>query len=104
MELVQTATTTHQAYYYGVELWDNPAGLAVFPWSAPTVPIMAGISELNLCAFFAVLADEARLFLVAAIAQLFYAWRVWALAPNWVFKGMAVLITLVRRKQTNISG
>lgn len=45
MELVQTATTTHQAWYYGVELWDNPAGLAVFPWSAPTVPIMAGISE-----------------------------------------------------------
>ncbi|OJT12092.1 hypothetical protein TRAPUB_11355, partial [Trametes pubescens] len=75
MELVQTATTTHQAYYYGVELWDNPAGLAVFPWSAPTVPIMAGI--------------------IAAIAQLFYAWRVWALAPNWVFKGMAVLITLL---------
>ncbi|KAI0629570.1 hypothetical protein C8Q77DRAFT_294538 [Trametes polyzona] len=75
LELVQTATTTHQAWYYGVESWNNPAALLTFPWSAPTVPIMAGV--------------------IAAVAQLFYAWRIWALAPNWFFKAMAILITLI---------
>ncbi|KAI0819211.1 hypothetical protein BC628DRAFT_1413861 [Trametes gibbosa] len=74
-QLVQTATTTHQAWYYGVELWNSPEKLLTFPWSAPTVPIMAGV--------------------IAAIAQIFYAWRIWALAPNWFFKGMAVLILLL---------
>lgn len=44
LELVQTATTTHQAWYYGVTLWNSPEKLLTFPWSAPTVPIMAGIS------------------------------------------------------------
>ncbi|KAI0765737.1 hypothetical protein BD413DRAFT_494677 [Trametes elegans] len=43
LELVQTATTTHQAWYYGVSSWNNPAALATFPWSATTVPTMAGI-------------------------------------------------------------
>ncbi|KAH9888313.1 hypothetical protein C8Q73DRAFT_794090 [Cubamyces lactineus] len=75
LELVQTATTTHQAWYYGVTLWDNPAGLLTFPWSACSVPIMAGI--------------------IAAEAQIFYAWRIWRLAPNWGFKGMAILIILL---------
>ncbi|KAI0774948.1 hypothetical protein BD413DRAFT_603458 [Trametes elegans] len=75
LELVQTATTTHQAWYYGVSSWNNPAALATFPWSATTVPTMAGI--------------------LAAVAQLFYAWRVWSLSPNWFFKGMAILIVLL---------
>ncbi|KAL1937887.1 hypothetical protein VTO73DRAFT_12780 [Trametes versicolor] len=75
LELAQTATTTHQAWYYGVQLWNDPLGLLTFPWSAPTVPIMPGI--------------------IAAVAQFFYAWRIWTLSPNNLFKGMAILIVLL---------
>lgn len=46
LELVQTATTTHQAWWYTVTNWNNPSALLTFPWSAMTVPIMAGISTL----------------------------------------------------------
>ncbi|KAH9889263.1 hypothetical protein C8Q73DRAFT_152347 [Cubamyces lactineus] len=80
LELVQTATTTHQAWYYGVTLWDNPAGLAKFPWSAITVPMMAGI--------------------IAAVAQMFYAWRIWLLAPDLAFKCMAILVILLALLQS----
>ncbi|KAL1937900.1 hypothetical protein VTO73DRAFT_12793 [Trametes versicolor] len=83
LELAQTATTTHQAWYYGVQLWNNPSGLLTFPWSAPTVPIMPGI--------------------IAAVAQLFYAWRIWTLSPNNIFKGMVVLIVLVREHLGTVS-
>ncbi|KAI0645040.1 hypothetical protein C8Q79DRAFT_912274 [Trametes meyenii] len=80
LELVQTATTTHQAWYYGVSSWNDPGALLTFPWSASTVPIMAGI--------------------IAAVAQLFYAWRIWALSSSWVFRVMAVLIILLALLQS----
>ncbi|RDX47513.1 hypothetical protein OH76DRAFT_1354129 [Lentinus brumalis] len=75
LELVQTGTTTHQAYYYGVQAFNNVELLLTFPWSAMTVPVMAGI--------------------IAFIAQIFYAWRIWALSPNWVLKVGAVLVVLL---------
>ncbi|TFK90194.1 hypothetical protein K466DRAFT_638889 [Polyporus arcularius HHB13444] len=75
LELVQTATTTHQAWWYTVTNWNNPAALLTFPWSAMTVPIMAGI--------------------IAAIVQMFYAWRVFVLSSNWILCGMAILIVVL---------
>lgn len=45
LELVQTATSTHQAWWYGVTNWNNPSALLEFPWSAMTLPTMSGISE-----------------------------------------------------------
>ncbi|KAI0710332.1 hypothetical protein C8T65DRAFT_575454 [Cerioporus squamosus] len=75
LELVQTGTTTHQAWYYGVQAFNNIPLLLTFPWSAMTVPTMAGI--------------------IAAVAQIFYAWRIWALSPNWVLKIGAVLVVLL---------
>lgn len=74
LELVQTGTTTHQAYYYGVQAFNNVELLLTFPWSAMTVPVMAGISTSSLprpskttLSVFCV---------VAFIAQIFYAWYV----------------------------
>lgn len=45
LELVQTATSTHQAWWYGVTSWNNPSALLEFPWSAMTLPTMSGLSE-----------------------------------------------------------
>ncbi|TFK90193.1 hypothetical protein K466DRAFT_485250, partial [Polyporus arcularius HHB13444] len=80
LELVQTATTTHQAYWYGVTNWNNPFALGTFPWSAMTVPTMAGI--------------------LAAVAQMFYAWRIWTLSPHRGFRVMSVLIVLLALLQS----
>ncbi|RPD57313.1 hypothetical protein L226DRAFT_159496 [Lentinus tigrinus ALCF2SS1-7] len=80
LELVQTATTTHQAWWYTVTNWNNPSALLTFPWSAMTVPIMAGI--------------------IAAIVQIFYAWRIFVLASNWFLCGMSILVVVLALLQS----
>ncbi|KZT21921.1 hypothetical protein NEOLEDRAFT_1072708 [Neolentinus lepideus HHB14362 ss-1] len=80
LELAQTATTTHQAWWYNVRNWNKPSALLTFPWSAMTVPMGAGI--------------------IAAIAQIFYAWRIWFLSSTVVFRLIAVLIVLLALLQS----
>ncbi|KAJ7171161.1 hypothetical protein C8R46DRAFT_895412 [Mycena filopes] len=91
LELVQTATTTHQAWWYMVSNWNQPSALLTFPWSAMTVPVMAGI--------------------IAAVVQLFYAWqviltpsthtltphlrRIWTLSNGTFIRACTVLIILL---------
>jgi hypothetical protein len=46
LDIVQTVFGTHQAWYYSVANWNNgPALVGASPWSAATIPIMAGLSE-----------------------------------------------------------
>ncbi|KAI0753483.1 hypothetical protein C8Q80DRAFT_1152428 [Daedaleopsis nitida] len=80
LELVQTITTTHQAWWYTITNWNNPMALLSFPWSAMTVPTMAGI--------------------IADVAQIFYSWRIWTLAPNKAFRLMSVLIVTLALLQS----
>ncbi|KAJ7276815.1 hypothetical protein C8J57DRAFT_1177128 [Mycena rebaudengoi] len=75
LELVQTATTTHQAWWYMITNWNDPSSLLTFPWSAMTVPTMAG--------------------LIAAAVQFFYAWRIWTLSTSKIIRGCTVLIIIL---------
>ncbi|KAI0708436.1 hypothetical protein C8Q76DRAFT_627105, partial [Earliella scabrosa] len=76
LELAQTGTTTHNAWYYAIENWNNPMVLFTFTWSAISIPITDGV--------------------IALIAQIFYAWRIWTLSrANRIFKFMAVLVVLL---------
>lgn len=45
LELVQTVTSTHQAWWYTVTNWNNQPALLDFPWSAMTIPTMSGIGK-----------------------------------------------------------
>ncbi|KAJ7249316.1 hypothetical protein C8J57DRAFT_1239777 [Mycena rebaudengoi] len=77
LELVQTATTTHQAWWYMITNWNDPSSLLTFPWSAMTVPTMAGLSWSN------------------RILQFFYAWRIWTLSTSKIIRGCTVLIIIL---------
>jgi len=76
LDMLQTGLTTQFSWFYCVQNWGNNqvfSGLAL-PWTASTLPIMAG--------------------LIATIVQLFYAWRVWCLGGHWL-KACSVAITIV---------
>jgi len=75
LELVQTVTTTHQAWWYIITDWNTPSALGGFPWSAMTVPVMAGI--------------------IAGVVQLFYAWRIWTLSQGKIMRCCTVLIVFL---------
>ena len=71
LELAQTGTTTHNAWYYVIENWNNRMVLFTFTWSAISIPITDGVSEYPDIVF---LRRELKALLVALIAQIFYAW------------------------------
>ncbi|KAJ7485530.1 hypothetical protein FB451DRAFT_59231 [Mycena latifolia] len=83
LELVQTATTTHQAWWYLVTNWNQPSALLQFPWSFMTVPVMAGI--------------------IAAVVQLFYAWRIWTLSSHTIIRACVYLIIFLAIAQGTIA-
>ncbi|KAJ7698008.1 hypothetical protein B0H17DRAFT_978399 [Mycena rosella] len=80
LDLAQTFVSTHFAWYFIVTMWGNASDFGVVPWSASMIPILCGI--------------------VAGTVQIFYAWRIWVLAPDQrLLKGMAVLIVLLALTQ-----
>ncbi|KAJ7698021.1 hypothetical protein B0H17DRAFT_927699 [Mycena rosella] len=72
LDIAQTVTSTHFAWYFIISTWGSPTDFNFVPWSASTIPIFCGP--------------------ITAMVQMFYAWRIWILAPNRLFKGVSVLI------------
>ncbi|KAJ7196267.1 hypothetical protein GGX14DRAFT_673506 [Mycena pura] len=80
LDFAQTIMLTHLTWFY-MNLLREPQDLDVVPWSASMLVFMAG--------------------LIAGIVQLFYAWRIWALAPNQLMAAIAIFIVLI---QTTLAG
>ncbi|KAJ7669601.1 hypothetical protein B0H17DRAFT_1183869 [Mycena rosella] len=75
LDAAQTVISTHFGWFFIIATWGNPADFSIVPWSASMIPILCGI--------------------VTAMVQMFYAWRIWVLAPNNFLKATAVLIVVL---------
>ncbi|KAJ7720050.1 hypothetical protein B0H16DRAFT_392718 [Mycena metata] len=75
LDLAQTIIGTHLGWFFIVTNWGNPASFDIVPWSAAMIPILCG--------------------LIAAVAQIFYAWRIWVLTPNRFTRTGAALIVVI---------
>ncbi|KAJ7698002.1 hypothetical protein B0H17DRAFT_906631, partial [Mycena rosella] len=54
LDIAQTITGTHFAWFFIITTWGNPADFNFVPWSASSIPIFCGP--------------------ITAIVQMFYAW------------------------------
>ncbi|KAF5318980.1 hypothetical protein D9758_018528 [Tetrapyrgos nigripes] len=79
LDIVQTIFATHSSWGILILGWGDPAALAAPPWTAYTFPVMCGI--------------------VAALIQIFFAWRIWILGRNSIAKAAAVLTALLALAQ-----
>ncbi|KAJ3899840.1 hypothetical protein F5879DRAFT_975283 [Lentinula edodes] len=59
-DILQTAFTTHYAWYVLAAGWGNPDTLIYTPWSLATIPPFTGI--------------------ISSMGQCFFAWRIWILS------------------------
>ncbi|KAJ7665607.1 hypothetical protein B0H17DRAFT_951424 [Mycena rosella] len=75
LDVAQTITSTHFGWFFIITTWGNPGDFNFIPWSASMIPTLCGI--------------------VTAIVQMFYAWRIWVLAPNRFFKAVSALVVLL---------
>ncbi|KAJ6582264.1 hypothetical protein B0H19DRAFT_1332337 [Mycena capillaripes] len=76
LDMVQTVISTHYGWFLVVTTWGNPAGFNIIPWSGSMIPVLCGV--------------------VSAVVQIFYAWRIWVLAPNRLFfHAVSILIVLI---------
>ncbi|KAF9484033.1 hypothetical protein BDN70DRAFT_798390 [Pholiota conissans] len=79
--MAQTLFMTYETWFYTILNFNNEAILTgASPWTAATIPIMAG--------------------LISAMVQLFYAWRIWILSKQMFMRGMAVIIVLIALGQS----
>ncbi|KAJ7136918.1 hypothetical protein C8R44DRAFT_869012 [Mycena epipterygia] len=77
LELVQTGVSSHYAYWVLALGWGNTAALEILPWSCLATPIFTGI--------------------VAALVQIFFAWRIYHLMRKTVWACVVTaVIVLVR--------
>ncbi|KAJ3915486.1 hypothetical protein F5877DRAFT_69839 [Lentinula edodes] len=65
-DILQTAFTTHYAWYVLAAGWGNPDTLIYTPWSLATIPPFTGITS--------------HLEQVSSMGQCFFAWRIWILS------------------------
>ncbi|KAI0043719.1 hypothetical protein FA95DRAFT_1563039 [Auriscalpium vulgare] len=79
LDVVQTVFGTHQAWFYMIANWSKPGTLDAEPWSAATIPIMCG--------------------LIAAIVQIFYAWRIWRMKDSVVMHVFSLMIAAIALAQ-----
>ncbi|KAJ7025966.1 hypothetical protein C8F04DRAFT_1238866 [Mycena alexandri] len=87
LDLAQTVIGTHLGWFFIVTNWGNPASFDIVPWSAAMIPILCG--------------------LIAAVVQIFYAWRIWVLTPNRVMRtgaGLIVVIAVIQSLTAIITG
>ncbi|KAJ7665604.1 hypothetical protein B0H17DRAFT_1019282, partial [Mycena rosella] len=75
LDVAQTITSTHFGWFFIITTWGNPADFNFVPWSASMIPILCGI--------------------VTAMVQMFYAWRIWVLAPSQFLKAVSALIVVL---------
>ncbi|KAJ4470857.1 hypothetical protein J3R30DRAFT_3531329 [Lentinula aciculospora] len=59
-DILQTAFTTHYAWYVLASGWGNPSTLVFTTWSLATIPPLTGI--------------------ISSMGQIFFAWRIWVLS------------------------
>ncbi|KAJ7060798.1 hypothetical protein C8F01DRAFT_1140904 [Mycena amicta] len=80
MDFVQTGFGIHESWWYAIENWGNIASLQHGPWTALITPIICGI--------------------ISALVQIFYAFRIWRLKPQFLPRVSAVLIVLLALLQS----
>ncbi|KAJ7449290.1 hypothetical protein FB451DRAFT_1288030 [Mycena latifolia] len=80
LDVAQTIMLTDHGWWFIINIWGKPEEFDFVPWSACMIVFMCG--------------------LVAGIVQLFYAWRIWALARTKVIIAIAILIVLMALTQS----
>ncbi|KAJ6569336.1 hypothetical protein B0H19DRAFT_939525, partial [Mycena capillaripes] len=80
LDVMQSAFTSHTAWWYMIQNWGNPSVLQHLPWTAAVIPIACG--------------------LISALVQIFYAFRIWVLRTSPVTRVIAVLIVTLGLAQS----
>ncbi|KAJ7249662.1 hypothetical protein C8J57DRAFT_1723842 [Mycena rebaudengoi] len=83
LDVAHTIMLTHHGWWFIVTSWGNPQIFSVLVWSAGMIPFMAGL-------------------MIGTIVQIFYAVRIWRLAPNTLLRAAAIIIVLVSLCQSII--
>ncbi|KAJ7127438.1 hypothetical protein C8R43DRAFT_1027992 [Mycena crocata] len=84
LDSLQTAFATHFAFDILVTGWGNPSTFVRLPWTSCTLPVMAG--------------------LVAAIVQIYFAWRIHALRGKSIYVRIICGIIVVTALMQGLSG
>ncbi|KAJ7210024.1 hypothetical protein GGX14DRAFT_451282 [Mycena pura] len=80
LDFAQTIMLTHHGWWCIVTSWGTSQVFSVLVWSAAMIPFMCG--------------------LIAGIVQVFYAFRIWRLAPNKFIRSVAILIVVLALTQS----
>ncbi|KAJ6571246.1 hypothetical protein B0H19DRAFT_1346460 [Mycena capillaripes] len=75
LDVLQSAFTSHTAWWYMIQNWGNASALQSVPWTAAVIPIACG--------------------LISAPVQIFYAFRIWVLRTSPLTRILAVLIAVL---------
>ncbi|KAJ7826196.1 hypothetical protein B0H14DRAFT_2595967 [Mycena olivaceomarginata] len=75
-----TIMLTHHGWWCIVTSWGSTQVFSVLVWSAAMIPFMCG--------------------LIAGIVQIFYAFRIWRLAPNKFIRSVAIVIVVLALTQS----
>lgn len=90
LELADTAVSTHAVWYFTITGWGNPSFLFASPWSFCAAVILTGLSMYFEKDVYERLTEFS--FAVAAVAQFFFARRLWILSRSLLI--IIVVITV----------